>query len=259
MRSSFLEKGSLEALNDGGGMHKELKAVFIRHVAFEGPGILSRILDSTGFSQTMVDACDGGLSRQDPGDLLVVLGGPIGAYDERDYPFLVDEMKLIERSLKKGVPVIGICLGSQLAARVLGARVYPGKAKEIGWNEVSLTQEGRLSPLGCDGGVAGVKVLHWHGDTFDLPANAERLAETPVTSNQAFSMGKSLLALQFHLEVTARDLERWFVGHSFEISKTEGVTVGDLRKQTALYAEECEKAGEAVFRKFLMLAGFGEK
>ena len=239
----------------GGSMKKERKAVFIRHVAFEGPGILSPILTSMGFSQSIVDACDGGLSAQDPGDLLVVLGGPIGAYEEREYPFLLDEMKLIERSLKNGVPVIGICLGSQLAARVLGARVYPGKAKEIGWGEVVLSKEGLLSPLGCDGGINGVKVLHWHGDTFDLPEQATRLAETTLTPNQAFSLGNSLLALQFHLEATSGDLEKWFVGHSFEISKTEGVSVGDLRNQTALYAKKCEKAGEAVFRNFLARAG----
>lgn len=238
-----------------GDMKRSLNSVFVRHVAFEGPGILSGILTSMGFSLSIYEATDGELSGVDPGDLLVVLGGPIGAYDDMDYPFLHDEMKLIERALKKGVPVIGICLGSQLAARVLGARVYPGKSKEIGWGEVHLTGEGLLSPLGCDGGIDGVKVLHWHGDTFDLPANATRLAETSVTPNQAFSVGNSLLALQFHLEVTAGDLERWFVGHSFEISKTEGISVGDLRRQTALYAERCEKAGAAVFRNFLSRAG----
>ena len=239
-------------------MSKDRKAVLIRHVAFEGPGILSPILASMGFSQSIVDASDGAISREDPGDLLVVLGGPIGAYDDQDYPFLLDEMKLIERSFKKGIPFIGICLGSQLAARVLGASVYPGKSKEIGWGEVSLSNEGFQSPLGCECGIHGVKVLHWHGDTFDLPSGASRLAETNVTPNQAFSVGNSLLALQFHLEATATDLEKWFVGHSFEISKTEGVSVGDLRRQTALYAKTCEKAGEAVFRSFLTRAGFRE-
>ena len=236
-------------------MKTDRKAVFIRHVAFEGPGILSPILESMGFSQSIVDASDNALSGQDPGDLLVVLGGPIGAYDDRDYPFLLDEMKLIERAFEKKIPFIGICLGSQLAARVLGSRVYPGKSKEIGWGEVSLSKEGTQSPLGCEGGIDGVKVLHWHGDTFDLPAGASRLAETNVTPNQAFSVGNTLLALQFHLEASAADLEKWFVGHSFEISKTEGVSVGDLRRQTALYAKTCEKAGEAVFRNFLSRAG----
>ncbi len=235
---------------------KKPEALILRHVAFEGPGVLSRLLPSLGFSMNMIEAPDGGLSALTPRDLLVILGGPIGAYEENDYPFLLEEMALIESHLSRGVPVIGICLGSQLLARVLGAKVYPGKKKEIGWEKIQLTPEGVRSSLGVKGGVTDVPVLHWHGDTFDLPGGAVRLAGTELTPNQAFSLGNQVLALQFHLEATAFDLERWFVGHTLEIATTPGISVQALREQTRKYGQRCEMAGENVFRDFLSKAGF---
>src|SRR4029078_13190500 len=96
------------------------------------------------------------------------------------------ELAIIEAPLKKGVPVIGICLGGQALAAVLAARVYPGKQKELGWDEMTLTAEGKYSPLGD---IAGVRVLNWQGDTFALPIGATRLASTAITPNQAFTYG----------------------------------------------------------------------
>ena len=148
-------------------------------------------------------------------DLLVVLGGPIGAYEEELYPFLADELRVIERRLAAGRPVLGICLGSQLMARALGARVYPGTGKEIGWAPLQLTAAGRDSCLAPLGG--GAPVLHWHGDTFDLPKGASLLASTPRYKNQAFAWQRHGLALQCHIEATAAGLERWYIGHACEI------------------------------------------
>ena len=127
-----------------------------------------------------------------------MLGGPIGIYEVDRYPFLKDELAIIEAAVKKGVPVIGICLGCQALAAVLAARVYPGKQKELGWDEMTLTKEGKASPLGA---IDGVRVLNWHGDTFDLPVGATRLASTAITPNQAFTYGPKVLALQFHVEL----------------------------------------------------------
>lgn len=119
-------------------------------------------------------------------DLAVVLGGAIGVYDQVLYPFLKDEKDLIRKRLESQKPLLGICLGAQLIASVLKSRVYPGKGKEIGWGGVELTEAGRKSPLRFLDGYR--PVLHWHGDTFDLPEGAELLASTPVSPHQAFRM-----------------------------------------------------------------------
>jgi GMP synthase (glutamine-hydrolysing) len=135
-------------------------------------------------------------------------------------------------------------------ARALGARVYPGACKEIGWGPLTLTPEGRRSPLDRLAG-GGEPVLHWHGDTFDLPAGAVRLASTPLYENQAFSWGHSALALQFHPEVTASGLEHWFIGHACEIAATRDLSVGRLREDTRRYAPELMRKGREFFSGWL--------
>jgi len=163
-------------------------AVVLRHVAFEDLGLLAPILDEAGWNACYCDAPIEALN--DPSiaaaDLLVVLGGPIGVYDLQAFPFLAREISLLEHRLAKDRPTLGICLGSQLIARALGARVFAGPVKEIGWGCVTLTSEGRascLAPLADDGAA----VLHWHGDTFDLPQDVTLLASTTCYDNQAFS------------------------------------------------------------------------
>jgi GMP synthase (glutamine-hydrolysing) len=183
-------------------------AVALRHVAFEDMGLLSAVLDREGWTVSYCEASTGDLS--DPAienaDLLIVLEGPIGAYEDDRYPFLRKELALLERRLATDRPTLGVCLGSQLMARALGARVFPGLTKEIGWGRVELTDEGRASSLGPLA-EENAEVLHWHGDTFDLPGDAVRLVSTAAYENQAFAFGKSNLGLQFHLEVDARRLE----------------------------------------------------
>ena len=142
---------------------------------------------------------DEALPSTDKIDLLVVMGGPMGVYDERDYPWLVREKEFLKQAINTGTRVLGICLGAQLIADVLGARVYPNDQKEIGWFPIEGMQTpGKIGPLLTRAG----KVFHWHGDTFDLPAGATHLAKSPACKNQAFSVGDQLLALQFHLETT---------------------------------------------------------
>jgi len=198
-----------------------------------------------------IDAPAGRLGERDllAPELLVVLGGPIGAYDETDYPFLNDELAAIARRLQTGRPTLGICLGAQLMARALGAKVYPGGTKEIGWSPVVLTPDGQRSPLQhLD---AETPVLHWHGDTFDLPDGAVRLAGNDVYSNQAFAWGDCGLALQFHPEVTAAGLEHWFVGHACEISGTPGLEVAQLRADTERYAAHLEQRARRIWTEWL--------
>lgn len=226
----------------------------IRHVAFEDLGSFGPALDSRGYDIRYLEAGWDDLGAVDgtAPDLLVVLGGPIGAYEEDLYPFLNDELKLIEARLKAGKPTLGICLGAQLMARALGAKVYGNGAKEIGWSPLDLTAAGRTSVLAP---LEATPVLHWHGDTFDLPDGAVNLASTPITRHQAFSWGKAALGLQFHIEATARGLERWYIGHAAEISGTAGVTVPALRTAAAHHAAALEESGRAVLACWLDTVG----
>ncbi len=185
-----------------------------------------------------------------PPELMVVLGGPIGAYEETLYPFLTDELKLIEAQLAAGKPLLGVCLGAQLIARALGARVYPGPAKEIGWAPIRPTPEGEasvLAPLAAN----DWRVLHWHGDTFDLPAGAVRLAATDIAENQAFAVGANVLGLQFHIEVLSAEIEHWLIGHAVEIAAAPGVEVADLRRDTARWGPGLERAGRHCLEAWL--------
>lgn len=224
-------------------------AIAIRHVDFEDLGSLQAVLEERGWEVRYLDACtDLADTETINARLLIILGGPIGAYQDLDYPFLKKEVELIEKQLKAGKAVLGICLGAQLMARALGARVYPGKVKEIGWGPLTLTEHGKLS---CLESLRGVPVLHWHGDTFDLPDEATRLASSPMYLNQAFVWNETALALQFHLEITRRGLERWFVGHANEIAHTSGVTVARLREETINFADGLLTSSKKAFCEWL--------
>ncbi|WP_420346732.1 glutamine amidotransferase [Pelagibius sp.] len=227
------------------------RALAIRHVHFEDLGSFRPALETLGYR---IGYREAGLdSFADPAlmdaDLLVVLGGPIGACEEASYPFLSDEIAVIERRLAARRPTIGICLGAQLMARALGARVYPGGVKEIGYGRLTYTLEGEqvLAPVA----EAGAAVLHWHGDTFDLPAGAVRLASNAHYENQAFALGDFALATQFHIEATAAGLERWFIGHTLEIATTPGVDVPALRAQAAQEGPALEAAAGETLKQWL--------
>ncbi|MEZ0279760.1 glutamine amidotransferase [Methyloceanibacter sp.] len=222
-------------------------AIAIRHVAFEDAGTLEPVLAERGIALRYLEAGIDDLSPAKDADLLLVLGGPIGIYEVDRYPFLKHELATIEAAVKKGVPVIGICLGCQALAAVLAARVYPGKQKELGWDELTLTKEGKASPLGV---LEGVRILNWHGDTFDLPVGATRFASTPITPNQAFAYGPKVLALQFHVELPERDLEKWLIGHTLELA-TSKVDLGKMRAETARYAPPVNAASRKLFNTWL--------
>ncbi len=181
-------------------------------------------------------------------DLLVVLGGPIGVYEESAYPFLTAELAQIARRMEAGRPTLGLCLGAQLMARAAGARVYPSGVKEIGFAPIRLTEAGRASCLApfAERPIA----LHWHGDTFDLPSGATLLASTDACAHQAFSLGPNLIGFQFHPEAGGPGFERWLIGHTAELAAAR-IDVPALRADAARYGPELARKAEAVLTAWL--------
>jgi GMP synthase-like glutamine amidotransferase len=172
----------------------------LQHVPFEGLGSIGPWLQSAGAEVTTTRFFeDPALPDVADVDLVVAMGGPMSVNDEADLLWLVDEKRFVRAAAECGVPVLGICLGAQLIASALGARVYPNRVKEIGWFPItapSIAHEG-LFQL-----PASIDVFHWHGETFDLPPGAARLASSPGCENQAFQIGDRVVGLQFHLETT---------------------------------------------------------
>jgi len=219
-------------------------AVAIRHLAFEDLGLIEPWLQRRGWRTVTYDAGVDDLSQIDLAqvDLLVVLGGPIGAHDDALYPFLAEEVDLIRRRLDSARPLLGICLGAQLMARALGAPVAPMGHKEVGFGPLTLTSQGSASPLAR---IDAQPVLHWHGDQFELPAGCTSLATTPARPHQAFMVGERAMAWQFHLEVDAARIEQWLIGHAGELQQA-GIDIAALRQAAAQHRAGLAQALDAV-------------
>ncbi|MDT8281345.1 MAG: glutamine amidotransferase [Gammaproteobacteria bacterium] len=228
-----------------------MKVNVIRHLAFEDLGSFASVLQAQDVEINYFEAGIDDLSQIDAvsDSLLIILGGPISVNDVALFPFIETEIELLKRRIAADKPTLGICLGSQLIARAMGAKVYPGQEKEIGWNNLLLTTAGEHSALRYLD-AKHCSMLHWHGETFDLPENTVLLAATDKYKNQAFCTGKNILALQFHPEISLHGMEQWFIGHIGEIMQTPGVTVAQLRRETHRYAHQLEVQGELFFRSW---------
>jgi GMP synthase (glutamine-hydrolysing) len=225
------------------------KAVAIRHVLFEGLGSLEAVLQERGIELHYLDAGVDDLSPAADADLVMILGGSISAYQFDHFPFLGPEVEVIRRTMDRGVPTFGICLGAQLMSLALGSKVYANTEREIGWGPLTLTEEGEGSVL-AKLVENDHTVLHWHRDVFDLPEGATRLASTPLTANQAFSKGKRVMGIQFHPELEVNNLERWLITTSQSLIGA-GIPPQQLRDQAQLHGPGMEKAGRAMFGAWL--------
>jgi GMP synthase-like glutamine amidotransferase len=185
-----------------------MRAHVLQHVPFEGLGSIAPWLAAAGATITTTRFFrHERLPAPQDMDFLVILGGPMSVNDEAELPWLRTEKRFIRDAIARGTPVLGVCLGAQLIASSLGARVYANAQKEIGWFPIT-----GAAAAGCFHLPAQLVVFHWHGETFDLPPGATALASSPACSNQAFQLGRHVLALQFHLETT-RHGARELVGH----------------------------------------------
>ncbi len=192
-----------------------MHVLIVKNILSEGPGTIADHLNSEDIPYTVVEAGVGVV----PPDIqsfthLVIMGGPMAVYELHRYAHLQKEALLIDHAIKANKRVLGICLGAQMIAHVLGARVFPGLRKEIGWYEVELTEDGIKDPLLSVLAIPGKKaaeVFQWHGDTFDLPGGTVNLASSSLYPNQAFRYQEGVYALQFHIEVTPVIVHDWLV------------------------------------------------
>ena len=190
------------------------KVAVLKNVCFEGPGSFKEILEGMGYKVLEFSCFKGNFPEPKDFCAVLIMGGPMGVYEAKDYPFLEEEISLIRMFYEQDKKILGVCLGAQLIAKAFGGEVYKGEwGKEIGW--FYIYPQDKLEYLFYDKFLA----FHWHGDTFDLPEGAVRMASSVKYKNQAFRIGTQVVGLQFHLEVTKEDIEKWIEAYKEELAE----------------------------------------
>ena len=231
------------------------RVVAIQHIECETPGLIEEALTSKGYSVEHVLSFCGQPPPKELGSAhgLVLMGGPMGVYESERFPYLPDEMRLIEKTLCEGKPVLGVCLGSQLLAAALGSKVRKGAQKEIGWHPVTLTEAGCGDPLLKDAGRVFV-AYHWHGDVFDVPDRAANLASSACTGCQGFRYQGNAYGLLFHMEITPEILKGMLHTFRGELDD-EGLSGDAILGQAAQHLPELQALGHLVFDRWAALLG----
>ncbi|MFF1635149.1 glutamine amidotransferase [Leifsonia sp. NPDC058248] len=224
-------------------------AVVLQHDPSIHLGNIEPVLREHGYDLRIVDVTTEDVTAIDPdaADLVVVLGGEMGAYQTDEFPFLKAERAFLRERLDAERPTLGVCLGAQLMAGALGERVYKGDSMQIGFRRVEPTEAGAASPIRHFGGVP---VVEWHGDTFELPERATLLASSSDYSNEAFAIGDFALAVQFHPEVTDEMHEQW-VAEGYNELDEHALDPDALREDRAAYSAGMQEASRRAFSEWL--------
>ena len=225
------------------------RALVIRHTPWEDIAGFGPPIEAAGYRLEPVDVDDPAFATLDfdPFDLVSPLGGPMGVYQRERYPWIDGEIQRLSHRITSGAPVLGVCFGAQMVAAAMGREVYRGPTREVGFAPVTLTEAGRRSPLRH---LEGVPILHWHGDSFDLPEGATLLASTPAYAQQAF-VRDEVLALQCHAEMGLDpSFEQWLEGSDNYLAKA-GTDATRLRRDYAALGPACAAAGQALISDWL--------
>lgn len=225
-----------------------MNVLILKNIPQEGPGTIEDFLGREKIPCRIVELKSEKITDSDY-DILVIMGGPMSVNDEGKYPFLKEEERLVKDFISKGKKILGICLGAQMLAKAIGAKVYKGPKEEIGWYPIELTGDGIKDPLmqklAIHPGVGDLwrkfKVFHWHGETFDMPEGAVRLASSELYPNQAFRYGKAAYAFQFHIEVRKEMIEEW-LKHEKDFSR--------IMKETETFYDEYLGRAENFYKAF---------
>lgn len=226
------------------------KALIVRHVPREGAAGYLQPIEAAGYKIERIDVASPDFLDADlcTPDLLIMMGGPMGVYERDLHPWIPHQLEKLSARLEQDLPTLGVCLGSQMIAAALGARVYPGGRMELGFAPVTLNGQGSDSPLRH---LDGVPVLHWHSDTFELPKGADLLASTAAYDHQAFRRGRNLLALQFHAEMGEDPrFEDWLTHFwaDLDIARQCGLA---LRRDHEEHGPAAVRAGRAMIAEWL--------
>lgn len=233
------------------------RLLVFQHVPHEILGTFNPLLKAAGFRIRYLNfgRTPDAKPNVEKYDGLIILGGPMCVDQVDGHPHLLTEIEAIRTAMELHMPVLGICLGAQLIAKALGAKVRRSPVKEIGWYDVTPTPEGEKDPLfGCFSGTE--KIFQWHGDTFDIPHEAVHLATSPDCANQAFRFGDRTYGLQFHLEVDEALIERWLQTpvHVRELEHLEGrISADRIRAETQQYIADSTLLGERLFGEYIRL------
>ncbi len=227
--------------------------IVVQHIQCEAPGTIAEVLEERQIPVRTVRVFDAEPVPQETGDAvgLVVMGGPMSVYEQPRYPFLRDEIRLLEAALQAQIPVLGVCLGSQLLASVLGAEVKPGAQKEIGWHPVWLGQAALDDPL-WEKAESRFTGFHWHGDVFDLPRGAVSLASSELTPCQGFRYGQNAYGLLFHMEVTEKIISDMVRDCSDELRQA-AVNGREILTKRSEFLPKLQKLSQSVFGRWATL------
>ncbi|WP_068076596.1 glutamine amidotransferase [Novosphingobium lentum] len=225
-------------------------ALIIRHVPYEGVAGFRAPIEAAGYAVDRIDVADPGFSARDlvEPDLLIMMGGPMGVYEQASHPWIACQLKRLARRLDADRPTLGVCFGAQMIAAALGAEVHPGPVKEVGFHPVAVNDAAMGGPLRH---ITDTPVLHWHGDTFTRPDGVELLASTRHYEHQAFRRGDTVLALQFHAEMGEDERFHAWVDQSPATLAEAGTDAARIRAAHGEHGPGAVAAGRAMIAEWL--------